>query len=100
MDRGRGARSTVDRLWRGLKAQEHGGALTGAWPPATPEHESSPAGAQQREGSTGNSAQASPGLGQRSGDRATAGERRRRESLATTALMLKKRGKSEMGEVR
>jgi hypothetical protein len=30
MDRGRGAWSTVDRWWRGPKAPEHGGALTGA----------------------------------------------------------------------
>jgi hypothetical protein len=63
MDRGRVVQSTVERRWRGPKAPEHGGALTGGWPPATLEHESSPAGAQQREGNTGNPAQASPGLG-------------------------------------
>jgi hypothetical protein len=80
MDRSRGARSTVDRWWRGPKAPEHGGALTGAWPPATPVHGSSPTGAQQREGSTG--------------------KWRRREGSATVILMLRKRGKSEMGEVR
>jgi hypothetical protein len=56
-------RSTMDRRWRGLKALEHGGALTGAWPSATPEHGRSPAGAQQREGNTGNLAWASPVLG-------------------------------------
>jgi hypothetical protein len=50
VDRGRVTRSTVDRWWRGPKAPEHGDALIGAWPPATPEHGSSPAGAQQREG--------------------------------------------------
>jgi hypothetical protein len=100
MDRSRGARSTVDRWWREPKAPEHGGALTGAWPPATPVHGSSPTGAQQREGSTGNSARASPGLGRLCGDRATAGKWRRREGLATVILMLRKRGKSEMGEVR
>jgi hypothetical protein len=100
MDRGRGARSTVNRHWRGSKALERGGALTGAWPPTTSVHGSSPAGAQQREGSTGNSARASPGLGRRCGDRAMAGKRRMRESSATTALMLRERGKSEMGEVR
>jgi hypothetical protein len=43
----------------------HGGALTGAWPPAAPVHGSSPAGAQQREGNVGNSAWASPGLERR-----------------------------------
>jgi hypothetical protein len=100
MDRGPGAQSTVDRRWRGPKASEHGGTLIGAWPPATLEHGSSPAGAQQIEGSTGNSARASPGLGWRRGDRATAGKRQRRESLATAALVLRKRGKSEMWEVR
>jgi hypothetical protein len=40
----------------------HGGALTGAWPPAAPVHGSSPAGAQEREGNVGNSARASSGL--------------------------------------
>jgi hypothetical protein len=74
MDRGRGVWSTVDRWWHRSKAQEHGSALTGAWPLATPVHRSSPAGAQQREGSTGNSARASSGLGRRCGDRATAEE--------------------------
>jgi hypothetical protein len=37
----------------------HGGALTGAWPPAAVVHQSSPAGAQNREGSEGNSARVS-----------------------------------------
>jgi hypothetical protein len=100
MDRGQGTQSTVDRCWHGLKAPERGGALTGARPPAIPVHRSSPAGAQQREGSTGNSARASQGLGRRCGDRATAGKQRRRESLVTAAPVLRKRGKSEMGEVR
>jgi hypothetical protein len=81
-------------------ALERSGALTGAWPPAIPVHGSSPEGAQQREGSTGNSARASPGLGRRCGDRATVGKRWRRESSATAALVLQKTGKSEMGEVR
>jgi hypothetical protein len=100
MDRGCGTRFTVDRWWHRLKAQECGGMLTGAWPLATPVHGSLPAGAQQREGSMGNSARASPGLGRRCGDRATIGKRWRRESLATTTLVLRKRGKSEIGEVR
>jgi hypothetical protein len=71
VDRGRVTRSTVDRWWCGPKASEHGDALIGAWPPATPEHGSSPAGAQQREGNMGNSARALPGLGRRQGGRAT-----------------------------
>jgi hypothetical protein len=49
----------------------HGGALTGARPPATLVHQSSPAGAQNGEGGTGSSARASPELGRRRGDRAT-----------------------------
>jgi hypothetical protein len=100
MDRGRGARSTVDRRWHGPKALERSSTLTGARSTAIPVHESSPAGAQQREGNTGNSARASPGLGAWCGDRATVGKQRRRESSATAALVLRKRRKSEMGEVR
>jgi hypothetical protein len=43
----------------------HGGALTGACPPAAPVRLSSPAGAQNGEGSEGNSARVSPDLGRR-----------------------------------
>jgi hypothetical protein len=43
----------------------HGGTLTGAWPPAAPVRQSSPAGAQNGEGSEWNSAQVSPELGRR-----------------------------------
>jgi hypothetical protein len=49
----------------------HDGALTGAWPPAAPVRPSSPAGAQNGEGSEGNSARVSPELGQRCGGWAT-----------------------------
>jgi hypothetical protein len=38
----------------------HDGVLTGAWPPVAPVRLSSPAGAQNGEGSTGSSARASP----------------------------------------
>jgi hypothetical protein len=48
-----------------------GGALTGAWPPAAPVRQSSPAGAQNREGSEGNLAQVSPEVGRCCGGRAT-----------------------------
>ena len=48
----------------------HGGALTGARPPAAPVRQSSPAGAQNGEGSTGSSARASPELEWRCGSRA------------------------------
>jgi hypothetical protein len=43
------ARSTLDRRWRRQRVPERGGALTGVRPPATPVHQSSLAGAQQRE---------------------------------------------------
>jgi hypothetical protein len=49
----------------------HDGALTGAWPPTTPVRQSSPAGAQNGEGSEGNLARVSPELGRRRGGRAT-----------------------------
>jgi hypothetical protein len=49
----------------------HGGALIGAWPPAAPVRQSSPAGAQNGEGSKGTSARVSPELGRRCGGRAT-----------------------------
>jgi hypothetical protein len=49
----------------------HGGVLTGAWPPAAPVRQSSPVGAQNGEGSEGNSARVSPELRQRCGGRAT-----------------------------
>jgi hypothetical protein len=49
----------------------HDGALTGAWPPVAPVRQSSPAGAQNREGSEGNSARVSPELGRCCGGRAT-----------------------------
>jgi hypothetical protein len=49
----------------------HSGALTGAWPPAAPVRQSSPAGAYNGEGSEGNSPRVSPELGRRCGGRAT-----------------------------
>jgi hypothetical protein len=64
------ARSTVDRRRRGPKAPERGGALAGVRPPTALVHQSSPAGAQKREKSTGISARASPELGRQRGDRA------------------------------
>jgi hypothetical protein len=49
----------------------HGGTLTRAWPPAAPVRQSSPAGAQNGEGSEGNSARVSQELMQCYGGRAT-----------------------------
>jgi hypothetical protein len=48
----------------------HDGALTGAWPPAALVRQSSPAGAQNGDGSEGNSARVAPELGRRCGGRA------------------------------
>jgi hypothetical protein len=59
-------------LWTDAGADRgHGGALTGAWPPAAPVRQSSPAGAQNGEGSEGNSAQVLPKLERHCGGRAT-----------------------------
>jgi hypothetical protein len=63
----------------------HGFALTGAWPPAAPVREISPAGAQKRERSTGSSARASPELGRRCSDRATAVQNREATALSEVA---------------
>jgi hypothetical protein len=49
----------------------HGGALTGAQPPAAPVRQSSPAGVQQREERTRSSSRASSGLERHRGGRAT-----------------------------
>jgi hypothetical protein len=54
----------------------HGGALTGAHPPAAPVRRSSPAGAQNGGGGTGSSIRASPGLERCRGGRATTGKAR------------------------
>jgi hypothetical protein len=55
-------------LWtHGGADRGHGHALTRAWPPAAPVRQSSPAGAQNGEGSEGNSAWVSPELGRRCG---------------------------------
>jgi hypothetical protein len=69
-----------------------GSALTGAQPPATPVHQSSPVGAQQREEHTGGSTRASLGLGRRRGGRVTAVQNRRRWRSV--------RGRLEHGEKR
>jgi hypothetical protein len=55
--------STVDRLQRGPRVPERGGVLTGVRPPAALVHQSSPTGAQKREGSTRSSVRASPEVG-------------------------------------
>jgi hypothetical protein len=59
----------------------HGGTLTGAWPPAAPVLQSSPAGAQKGERSTGSSARASPELERHCSDRVTAVQNREAATL-------------------
>jgi hypothetical protein len=67
VDRGRSGGA----LWtHGGADRGHGGALTGAGPPAAQVRQSSPAGMQNGEGSEGNSARVSPELGRRCGGRA------------------------------
>jgi hypothetical protein len=69
-------------LWTDAGADKgHGGALTRAWPPAAPVRQSSSAGAQNREGSEGNSARVSPELGRRCGGRATVVQNREAAAL-------------------
>jgi hypothetical protein len=100
MNRGRGAWSTVDQWRRGPKVPERGGMLTGVWPPATPVHESSPAGAQRREGSTGSSARASLELRRRCGDWAMVEETVEEVELGDSGTHAMGEGEECSGEVR
>jgi hypothetical protein len=80
----------------------HGGALTRDWPPATPVHQSSSAGAQNREGSEGNSARVSPDLGRHCGGRATVVQNGEAEVLGerkSRAWREAKRGWERCGEL-
>jgi hypothetical protein len=53
-------------LWTDVGTDRgHDGTLTGAWALVAPVQQSSPAGAQNGEGSEGNSARVSPELGRR-----------------------------------
>jgi hypothetical protein len=71
----------------------HGGALTGAWPLAAPVRQSSPAGAQNGEGSTGSSAQASPELRRCCGGRATVVQNREAAALGEDTTQAWREGK-------
>jgi hypothetical protein len=71
----------------------HGCALTGAWPLAAPVRLSSPVGAQNREGSTGSSARASPELRQRCGCRATVLQNREAAALGEDTAQACREGK-------
>jgi hypothetical protein len=63
-------------------------------------HESSPAGAQQREESTGSSTRASSEFGRWCGDRATVGETVEEEELSDGGARATGEGKECSGEVR
>jgi hypothetical protein len=94
--------STRDELGSGC-AVHHGPSAawtTRVFPPATPVHESSPAGEQQREGTTGSSARASPELGRQCADRATVGETTEEEELGDSGARATREGKECSGEVR
>jgi hypothetical protein len=71
----------------------HGGALTEAWSPAAPVCLSSPAGAQNREGSMGSSARASPEVGRRCGSRATVVQNREAAALGEDTAQACREGK-------
>jgi hypothetical protein len=76
----------------------HGGALTGARPPATPVHQSSPAGAQNGEGARGDRL----GPQQSSGGGVVTGRRRWREEVTGTrwgGVPARERRREGLGEV-
>jgi hypothetical protein len=77
-----------------------GATLIGARPPATPVHQSSPAGAQKREERTGSSARASLEPGRRRGGWATAVQNRRwRRSVRGSLERGEKRREARRGAV-
>jgi hypothetical protein len=80
-------------------ARGHGGALTGAWPLAAPVRQSSPVGAQNGEGSEGNSARASPELGRHCGSQATVVQNREGKVWFYSGVVLTfYRGRGSAGE--
>jgi hypothetical protein len=70
-----------------------GGALTGAWPPATPVRLNSLVSAQNREGSTGSSAWPSPELGRCCGSRATVVQNQEAAALGEDTAQACREGK-------
>jgi hypothetical protein len=70
----------------------HCGALTGAWLPAAPERQSSPAGAQNGEGSEGNSTRVSSELGRRCGGQETVVQNREAAALGERATQAWREG--------
>jgi hypothetical protein len=71
----------------------HVGALTGAWPPVALVRQSSPAGAQNGEGSMGSSARASLELGRSCGSWATVVQNREAAALGEDTAQACREGK-------
>jgi hypothetical protein len=87
MDKSVDRPGALSPLWNDAGADSgHGGVLTGARPPASAEHRSSPAGVQQREGKVGNSEGGSPRRERRCGGRASVVQNRRRRCSVEAAL--------------
>jgi hypothetical protein len=87
-------------LWTDASADNgHGGALTGARPPAAPVRQTSPSGAQNGEGGTWSSIRASPGLERRRGGRPTMMQSGETAALGERVAQAGREG-SVMGEVR
>jgi hypothetical protein len=75
----------------------HGGEFIGARPPAAPVRQSSPAGAQKGERSTGSSARASPELERRCGGRATVVQNREMAALGEDTAQAWRERKRSVG---
>jgi hypothetical protein len=88
-----GAGRAVHRGPTVARTEGTGGVLTGAWPPAALVRQSSPTGAQKGERSTGSSARASPELGWRCSERATAVHNREAATLGERAAQAWREGK-------
>jgi hypothetical protein len=97
VDQRRGGRSTGPPWTHGGADRGHGGVLTGACPPASAEHGSSPAGVQLREGNAGNLVGGSPRRGQRCGGRATVRKQPRGGRSAIGEHGLQERGSVSWG---
>ena len=84
----------LDPPWTDVSADNgHGGALTRDRPLAAPVRQSSPAGAQNGEGSTGSSARASPELGRSYGGRAMVVQNREAAALGEDTAQAWREGK-------
>jgi hypothetical protein len=97
VDQRRGGLSTDPPWTHGGADRGHGDAVIGAWPPASAEPRSSPAGVQQREGNVGNPVGGSLRRGQQCGGRATVRKQPWGGRLATGKHGLRERGRVRWG---